>query len=154
MLSHLMNLESKVKNAKFFIFSHDFVSFLSLSVTLKAESIEVQLNIEKKTAVWDQGHKKTVKPHHPTLRLFLSDLVFRLRHIFLWTELSHMSWVISTCLKEKHTTLVWSFIRSSLCAPDGITAIIALDPVMLGWVASLASDSMADQRVKGRLLAY
>lgn len=42
--------------------------------------------------------------------------------------------------------LTW--FRAGLCAPDRITGIIALDPVMLDWVAMLAGGSGADQRVR------
>lgn len=39
-------------------------------------------------------------------------------------------------------------IMSRLCAPDRITGIIALDPVVLDWVSSVAGGSVADQRVR------
>ncbi len=51
--------------------------------------------------------------------------------------------------------LTWfhASIRSCLCAPDRITGIIALDPVMLDWVAILPGSSGADQRVRGPTVA-
>lgn len=89
----------------------------------------------------------------PTLRLLLSDLIFRfgfqVASFFLFFFVDRIILLeMSNCKHAENRKMLPWFRRSSLCADDSITGITAFDPVMLDWGAGLAGGGVADQRVR------
>ena len=99
------------------------VSFLCVSVVLKAERFNMQLNIEEKSCSRSSGTRADCRASGFTLGLLSSDLFFRsgfrLHHLFLCgqTDLT-----LNTSVKQNPAT----FVSNTRRPPDGLQALLLL----------------------------